>query len=117
MTCSVGHVSPVTLSQMIPSPPIGSLLNVSSRLSTALMATHSNQLANISMAKVLKRVTGYFMALATYLILQKNNGAAHIVASSFPRNRRDGCTAASGIGRLSRGKLTRRCNLRLNRAR
>jgi hypothetical protein len=44
----VDHVSPVALSQMIPSPPTGSLLNVSSRLSVELMATHSNQLANIS---------------------------------------------------------------------
>ena len=48
MTCSVGHVSPVALSQMIPSPPSGSLLNVSARPSAELIATHTNQLAKIS---------------------------------------------------------------------
>ena len=52
MTCSTGHVSPVPTSQIIPSPPIGSLLNVSLLSFTELMAAHSNQFANISRERI-----------------------------------------------------------------
>src|SRR5262249_35608443 len=45
ITCSVGHVSPVDMSQIMPSPPVGSLQKVTSPSLIALITMQSSQLA------------------------------------------------------------------------